>query len=121
MELPAILGGTPVREDKIYYGRQWVTEEDIDAVRKVLEGPYITCGPKVTEAERRLESYTGAKHAVVVNSGTSALHCACIAAGIGEGDEVITADICSICKLCTLPRRNSCLCGRRSGDIQYRS
>ena len=89
MELPAILGGTPVREDKIYYGRQWVTEEDIDAVRKVLEGPYITCGPKVTEAERRLESYTGAKHAVVVNRGTSALHCACIAAGIGEGDDLI--------------------------------
>ena len=93
MELPAILGGTPVREDKIFYGRQWVNEDDIEAVRKVLEGPYITCGPKVREAERRLESYTGAKHAVVVNSGTSALHCACIAAGIGEGDEVITTPI----------------------------
>ncbi|MCR5739501.1 MAG: UDP-4-amino-4,6-dideoxy-N-acetyl-beta-L-altrosamine transaminase [Lachnospiraceae bacterium] len=93
MELPAILGGTPVREDKIFYGRQWVNEDDIEAVRKVLEGPYITCGPKVSEAERRLESYTGAKHAVVVNSGTSALHCACIAAGIGEGDEVITTPI----------------------------
>ncbi|MCR4792189.1 MAG: UDP-4-amino-4,6-dideoxy-N-acetyl-beta-L-altrosamine transaminase [Lachnospiraceae bacterium] len=93
MELPALLGGTPVREDKIYYGRQWVTDEDIEAVRKVLEGPYITCGPKVQEAERVLESYTGAKHAVVVNSGTSALHCACIAAGIGEGDEVITTPL----------------------------
>ena len=93
MEKPAILGGKPVREDKIYYGRQWVSEEDIAAVADVLRGPYITCGPKVTEAERMLESYTGAKHAVVVNSGTSALHCACIAAGVGEGDEVITTPI----------------------------
>ena len=93
MEKPAILGGTPVRDNKIYYGRQWVDEDDIAAVSEVLRGPYITCGPKVTEAERKLESYTGAKHAVVVNSGTSALHCACIAAGVGEGDEVITTPI----------------------------
>ena len=93
MELPAILGGKPVREDKIYYGRQWISEKDIEAVREVLEGPFITCGPKVKEAEDRLASYTGAKHAVVVNSGTSALHCACIAAGIKEGDEVITTPI----------------------------
>ncbi len=93
MELPAILGGKPVREDKIFYGRQWISGKDIEAVRKVLEGPFITCGPKVKEAEERLASYTGAKHAVVVNSGTSALHCACIAAGIKEGDEVITTPI----------------------------
>ena len=93
MEKPAILGGTPVRDEKIYYGRQWVSEEDIAAVSEVLRGPYITCGPKVTEAERVLEHYTGARHAVVVNSGTSALHCACIAAGVGEGDEVITTPI----------------------------
>jgi len=93
MELPAILGGKPVREDKIFYGRQWISGKDIEAVRKVLEGPFITCGPKVNEAEERLASYTGAKHAVVVNSGTSALHCACIAAGIKEGDEVITTPI----------------------------
>jgi UDP-4-amino-4,6-dideoxy-N-acetyl-beta-L-altrosamine transaminase len=93
MELPAILGGKPVREDKIFYGRQWISGKDIEAVRKVLEGPFITCGPNVKEAEERLASYTGAKHAVVVNSGTSALHCACIAAGIKEGDEVITTPI----------------------------
>ncbi len=93
MEKPAILGGTPVRDNKIYYGKQWISEEDIAAVSEVLRGPYITCGPKVTEAERVLERYTGAKHAVVVNSGTSALHCACIAAGVGEGDEVITTPI----------------------------
>ncbi len=93
MDKPAILGGTPVREDKIFYGRQWVDEDDIAAVSEVLGGPYITCGPKVGEGERVLEKYTGAKHAVLVNSGTSALHCACIAAGVGEGDEVITSPI----------------------------
>ena len=93
MEKPAILGGTPVRESRIYYGRQWVDEDDIAAVSEVLSGPFITCGPKVSEAERMLENYTGAKHAVVVNSGTSALHCACIASGVGEGDEVITTPI----------------------------
>ncbi len=93
MDKPAILGGTPVREDKIFYGKQWVDEDDIAAVSEVLGGPYITCGPKVGEGERVLEKYTGAKHAVLVNSGTSALHCACIAAGVGEGDEVITSPI----------------------------
>ena len=93
MDKPAILGGTPVREDKIFYGKQWIDEDDIAAVSEVLGGPYITCGPKVGEGERVLEKYTGAKHAVLVNSGTSALHCACIAAGVGEGDEVITSPI----------------------------
>ncbi len=93
MELPAIAGGKPVREDKIYYGKQNITSEDVEAVSKVLVSPFITCGPKVQEAERRLEKYTGARHAVVVNSGTSALHCACVAAGIGEGDEVITTPL----------------------------
>nr|MCR5596663.1 aminotransferase class I/II-fold pyridoxal phosphate-dependent enzyme [Lachnospiraceae bacterium] len=93
MEKLAIEGGYPVRSGKIYYGRQWITEEDIDAVRSVLESDFITCGPKVDELERGLCEYTGAKHAVVVNSGTSALHCACIAAGVGPGDEVITTPI----------------------------
>ena len=93
MDKPTILGGTPVREDKIFYGKQWIDEDDIAAVSEVLGGPYITCGPKVGEGERVLEKYTGAKHAVLVNSGTSALHCACIAAGVGEGDEVITSPI----------------------------
>ena len=93
MELPAIAGGKPVREDKIFYGKQSITSEDIKAVSDVLAGPYVTCGPTVREAEKKLEEYTGARHAVVMNSCTSALHCACIAAGIGEGDEVITTPI----------------------------
>ena len=90
MEKLAILGGTPVRSEKIYYGRQCVDEEDIQAVARVLRGPYITCGPMVEEAERRLAACTGAAHAVLCSNGTAALHCACLAAGVGPGDEVIT-------------------------------
>lgn len=90
MEKLAINGGFPVRGGKIYYGRQWIEKDDIEAVESVLYSDYITCGPKVDELERNLESYTGAKYAVAVSNGTAALHCACMAAGIGPGDEVIT-------------------------------
>ncbi len=93
MEKLAIQGGYPVRGGKIYYGRQWIDEEDIQAVAKVLRSDFVTCGPKVDEMERALEKYTGAKYAVAVSNGTAALHCACIAAGIGAGDEVITTPI----------------------------
>ena len=93
MEKLAINGGSPVRAQKIFYGRQWVDEKDVEAVSKVLTGDLITCGPKVEEMERTLEKYTGAKHAVAVSNGTAALHCACIAAGVGPGDEVITTPI----------------------------
>ena len=90
MEQLALMGGKPVRTEKIFYGRQCVGEDDIEAVAQVLRGPYITCGPKVDEAEQKLAAYTGARYAVICSNGTAALHCACIAAGIGPGDEVIT-------------------------------
>ncbi len=93
MERLAINGGYPVRGGKIYYGRQWIDETDIEAVVETLRSDYITCGPKVDELERELEVYTGANYAVAVSNGTAALHCACIAAGIGEGDEVITTPL----------------------------
>lgn len=93
MEKLALYGGTPVRQNKLYYGCQWINEDDVKAVSETLVGPYITCGPKVSSFERRLEQYTGAKHAVAVSNGTAALHCACIAAGIGPGDEVITTPL----------------------------
>lgn len=93
MEKLAIKGGYPVRGGKIYYGRQWISEDDIKAVTEVLRSDFITCGPKVEEMERLLEAYTGAKYAVAVSNGTAALHCACIAAGVGSGDEVITTPI----------------------------
>lgn len=93
MEKLAIDGGTPVRDKKIYYGRQWIQEDDIQAVVDVLRSDHLTTGPYVSGMERALEKYTGAKHAVAVSNGTAALHCACISAGIGPGDEVITTPI----------------------------
>ncbi|MCQ2520990.1 MAG: UDP-4-amino-4,6-dideoxy-N-acetyl-beta-L-altrosamine transaminase [Lachnospiraceae bacterium] len=93
MEELAIKGGKPVRDKKIFYGRQWIDEQDVEAVVATLRSDYLTCGPKVKELEEKLCEITGAKYAVAVSNGTAALHCACIAAGIGPGDEVITTPI----------------------------
>ncbi|MBR6093642.1 MAG: UDP-4-amino-4,6-dideoxy-N-acetyl-beta-L-altrosamine transaminase [Lachnospiraceae bacterium] len=93
MEKLAINGGMPVREKKLYYGCQWIDESDVKAVSEVLTGPYITCGPKVSELEKELAKYCEAEYAVAVSNGTAALHCACIAAGLKEGDEVITTPL----------------------------
>ncbi len=93
MNKPAIEGGTPVRETPIYYGHQYIDEADIQAVTDVLRSDYLTTGPKITELEGKLCALTGAKHAAVCSNGTAALHIACLAAGIGPGDEVITTPI----------------------------
>lgn len=93
MEKLAINGGAPVRTEKISYGKQWIDEADIEAVEETLRSDFLTCGPKITEMEQALCSYTGAKYAAAVSNGTAALHIACMAAGIGEGDEVITTPI----------------------------
>lgn len=89
MEQLAVFGGSPVRETPIYYGRQCIEQMDIDAVEEVLRSALVTCGPKVAEAEKKICEVTGAKYAVVVSSGTGALHLAAMAAGIKKGDEVI--------------------------------
>lgn len=93
MEELALFGGKPVREAKIYYGRQCIEQDDIDAVVETLKGDLITCGPKVEALERKLCDVTGAKYAVVVANGTAALHLAALTAGFGEGDEVIVSAI----------------------------
>ena len=93
MEKPAIEGGTPVRENKIFYGHQYIDEADIQAVVDVMRSEALTCGPKIGELERKLCELTGAKYAVVCSNGTAALHIACLAAGVGAGDEVITTPI----------------------------
>lgn len=90
MEKLAIFGGLPVRKTKIHYGRQYIDEDDCAAVHDVLLGDLITTGPKTEELEHRLCEITGAGYAVAIANGTAALHAACYAAGIGEGDEVIT-------------------------------
>lgn len=93
MEELAIHGGKPVREEPIYYGHQYVDDADINAVVEVLKSDYLTCGPKIGELEQKLCEVTGAKYAVAIANGTAALHVACMAAGVGEGDEVITTPI----------------------------
>ena len=93
MEKPAIEGGTPIRPDKIYYGRQCVTEDDVKAVAETLTSPFITCGPKVDEVEEKLCKITGAKYAIAMTNDTAALHTACFVAGVGPGDEVITTPL----------------------------
>ena len=93
MEKPAICGGTPVRDTKIFYGHQYLDQADYDAVLDVLKSDYLTCGPKIGELEAKLCEVTGAKYAVVCSNGTAALHMAAMAAGIGKGDELITTPI----------------------------
>ncbi len=77
----------------IPYGRQSIDEDDIQAVVEVLRSDFLTTGPVVGEFEKAVAEHTGAKYAVAVSNGTAALHAACYAAGIGEGDEVITSAI----------------------------
>jgi len=89
----AILGGKPSREEFIPYGKQYIDEDDIKAVSEVLTSPHLTTGPKVVEFEEKLCELTGAKYAVAISNGTTALHAACYAAGITKGDEVITTPI----------------------------
>lgn len=93
MDKPAICGGTPVRDTKLFYGHQYIDEADIQAVVDVLKSDFLTCGPKIDELEKKLCQITGAKYAVVCSNGTAALHIACQAAGVGAGDEVITTPI----------------------------
>ncbi len=93
MQKPAIAGGTPVRDTKLYYGHQYLDEADVQAVVDVLHSDYLTCGPKITELESKLCELTGAKYAVVCSNDTAALHIACMAAGVSQGDEVITTPI----------------------------
>jgi len=77
----------------IPYGRQDVTEDDIEAVVKVLRSDFLTQGSIVPVFEQKLCDYTGAKYAVAVNSCTSALHIACLALGAGPGDIIWTSPI----------------------------
>ena len=93
MDQLAIFGGKPVLEKKLGYGHQYIDDADIQAVADVLKSDYLTCGPKIAEAEEKLCRITGAKHAVLIANGTAALHAACFAAGIGPGDEVITTPL----------------------------
>lgn len=77
----------------IPYGRQDITQDDIDAVVGVLQSDYLTQGPMVPRFEQSVAQHVGASHALAVNSATSALHIACLALGLGPGDRLWTSPI----------------------------
>ncbi|MGN2624131.1 UDP-4-amino-4,6-dideoxy-N-acetyl-beta-L-altrosamine transaminase [Stutzerimonas balearica] len=77
----------------IPYGRQDITEADIEAVVEVLRSDFLTQGPVVPRFEESVARHVGARHAVAVNSATSALHIACLSLGLGPGDYLWTSPI----------------------------
>lgn len=78
---------------KIPYGRQNITEEDIQAVVEVLKSDWLTQGPNIKKFEDSFADYVGAKYAVAVSNGTAALHLNAIALGVQPGHKVITTPI----------------------------
>ena len=109
-----------VYEKPVYisYGRQWIDENDIQSVTGILRSPWITQGPRVEKFENALSEYCKVKYTVAVNSGTSALHLACLASGINEGDEVITSPITFVASA-----NCAAYCGARPvfGDIDLKT
>jgi perosamine synthetase len=87
----AIDGGRPVRDRLLPYGRQTIDDGDVAAVVETLRSDWLTTGPKVGEFEQALAGVAGTSEAVVVSTGTAALHAALYALGIGPGDEVIVS------------------------------
>ena len=77
----------------IYYGKQSIDEADIQAVEEVLRSDFLTQGPAIEKFERSVAAYCGVKYAVAVTNATSALHIACLAAGLGKGDIIWTSPI----------------------------
>lgn len=77
----------------IPYGKQNITEDDIQAVAKALKGDFLTQGPTILKFEELFASYIGCKYAVAVSNGTAALHLSALALGVEEGDKVITTPI----------------------------
>ncbi|WP_186580809.1 UDP-4-amino-4,6-dideoxy-N-acetyl-beta-L-altrosamine transaminase [Aquibacillus kalidii] len=80
-----------MRESFLPYGKQWIDDEDIQKVIEVLKSDYLTTGPYIEQFEKDIASFVGTKYAVAFSNGTAALHGACFAADIKEGDEVITS------------------------------
>jgi UDP-4-amino-4,6-dideoxy-N-acetyl-beta-L-altrosamine transaminase len=70
----------------IPYGRQSISDGDIESVVRVLQSEFLTQGPEIPKFERAVADYCGAAHGIAVNSATSALHVACLALGLGPGD-----------------------------------
>lgn len=95
----------------IFYGKQNINEADIRAVEEVLRSNFLTQGPVIERFEERVAEYCGVKHAVAVTNATSALHIACLAAGLGPGDILWTSPITFVA---------SANCGRYCGtDVDF--
>ena len=77
----------------IPYGRQNISQQDIDAVVEVLKSDFLTQGPAVPAFEQKVAGHVGAGFGVAVNSATSALHIACLALGLGKGDWLWTSPV----------------------------
>ena len=79
--------------EAIPYGRQFITDEDIQAVTEALKSDYLTQGPRIAEFEEAFANYVGSKYAVAISNGTAALHLCALALNVKEGDKVITTPI----------------------------
>jgi UDP-4-amino-4,6-dideoxy-N-acetyl-beta-L-altrosamine transaminase len=90
---PASGSQSTVDSKPIPYGRQNITEEDIQAVIETLKSDYLTQGPKIAEFEKAFASYVGSDYAVAVSNGTAALHLCALVLDVKEGDKVITTPI----------------------------
>jgi UDP-4-amino-4,6-dideoxy-N-acetyl-beta-L-altrosamine transaminase len=77
----------------IPYGKQFISDGDIEAVVEVLKGDYLTQGPTILEFEKKFSNYIGSKYSVAVSNGTAALHLCALALGVKKGDKVITTPI----------------------------
>lgn len=86
----ALYGGEPTRNSYLPYSKQWIDEDDLNAVIEILQSDFITTGPAIAHFEQAVARFVGAKYAVAFSSGTAALHAACFAANINKSDEVIT-------------------------------
>ena len=101
----------------IPYGKQNITEEDIQAVVKALKGDFLTQGPTILEFEKAFANYIGCQYAVAVSNGTAALHLSALALDVKEGDKVtIAKDLrkfpgeCEMKKSCVYNKRYYCNC-----------
>lgn len=95
----------------IPYSRQYITDEDIQAVITTLKSDYLTQGPKVREFEDAFARYVGSKYAVAVSNGTAALHLSALALGVKKGDRIITTPI-------TFAASANCVC-YCGGDVVF--
>mgnify|MGYP000011744200 FL=1 len=93
VERPAVVGGDPVRSEFLPFALPSIGREEEQEVLETLRSGWITTGPRTQRFERMLAEYTGARHAIAVNSCTAALHLSLAALGVGPGDEVITTAI----------------------------